>query len=137
MQYNTILFFFQPVLYSYWRSSCSWRVRIGKCLIYDFSKKVSNINVDSYVTIYRIVGHFEKPQEQIHFEQTIIVQKLLLVIELFVIIFRRLNDATPVFFSINCLLCSILYLFLQKNCIPKKIFIDNGMKSFFTNVWLL
>ena len=35
--YVVVLCFFQPLLYSYFRSSCSWRVRIGKAqLCYNY-----------------------------------------------------------------------------------------------------
>jgi len=33
---HNFFFFWQPVLYSYWRSSCSWRVRIGEWELRDF-----------------------------------------------------------------------------------------------------
>ncbi|CAG2067316.1 unnamed protein product, partial [Timema podura] len=33
---------FQPVLYSYWRSSCSWRVRIGEC--YNTAPRITSLH---------------------------------------------------------------------------------------------
>lgn len=61
---HVVLFLFQPVLFSYWRSSCSWRVRIAlnlKEIPYDI-KPVSLIKAggEQHCNEYREINPMEQ-----------------------------------------------------------------------------